>query len=263
MNPEFAEAVARLTEYVQAALATGGLVFLRVGAAMAFVPAFGEQVVPVRVRLVITLAFAVVLTPAMADRIAPMSHSLESFLAAALPEVIAGLVLGAGVRLFVIALQIAGTMAAQSTSLAQFFGGHGVDPQPALSQLMLMGGLALAAITGLHVRLVEAFLISYEVMPPGRLPGAGDVAQWGVAQVSRAFSMAFTFAAPFLIAALLYNASLGVINRAMPQLMVVLIGAPAKVGGGLLMMLFVLPIAMRVWIDAFNSFLAAPFTGGP
>ena len=39
-------------------LAAGFIVFLRVGAAMAVLPAFGEQTVPGRVRLVLALAFA-------------------------------------------------------------------------------------------------------------------------------------------------------------------------------------------------------------
>ncbi|MFC3118840.1 flagellar biosynthetic protein FliR [Jhaorihella thermophila] len=36
----------------------------------------------------------------------------------------------------------------------------------------------------------------------------------------------FSLSAPFVIASLLYNLTLGAINRAMPQLMVTLVGAP-------------------------------------
>ena len=39
------------------------LVFLRVGAAMALMPAFGEQVVPQRVRLMLAVAFTAVVLP--------------------------------------------------------------------------------------------------------------------------------------------------------------------------------------------------------
>ena len=57
------------------------------------------------------------------------------------------------------------------------------------------------------------------------LPGQ-DVAEWGVARVGAAFALALGLAAPFVIAAVLYNLALGVINKAMPQLMVALVGAP-------------------------------------
>ena len=45
---------------------TAVLVFLRVGAALAVMPAFGEQVVPQRVRLVVALAFTAIVGPAVA-----------------------------------------------------------------------------------------------------------------------------------------------------------------------------------------------------
>ncbi len=60
-----------------------------------------------------------------------------------------------------------------------------------------------------------------------------DLARWGLAQVSRSFALAFSLAAPFVIAGLLYNVALGVINRAMPQLMVAMVGAPAITLGGI------------------------------
>lgn len=263
MSAEGVEALLRLSDAAQAWLAAGFLVFLRVGAAMALMPAFGEQVVPMRIRLAVTLAFTVLLTPALVGRLAPFITGPDAVAAAALAEVVAGLALGIAVRLFVMTLQIAGTMAAQSTSLAQFFGGHGVDPQPALSQFLVMGGLALATTTGLHVWLTAAFLESYDVLPPGRFARAGELAEWGVARVAQTFSMAFVLASPFLIAALLYNIALGAINRAMPQLMVVFIGAPALVGGGLLLMLLVVPVILGLWLEALNGFLRAPFAVTP
>ena len=55
--------------------------------------------------------------------------------------------------------------------------------------------------------------------------------------MGRTFALAFSLAAPFVTAALLYNIALGVINRAMPQLSVTFIGAPALTAGGLLLIL--------------------------
>lgn len=263
MNPEVLEALARLTETARGGLAAGFLVFLRVGAVMALLPAFGEQVLSVRVRLAVTLAFTVIVLPAIHGRVAPLAVSYGSVAAAAAPEIVAGLALGAALRLFVIALQTAGTMAAQATSLAQFFGGHGVAPQPALSQFLMMGGLALAVTMGLHVRAAQAILLSYDVLPPGAFPDPSALAEWGVGLVAHAFALAFTLSAPFVVAALLYNVALGVINRAMPQLMVILVGAPALVGGGLVLMMLVVPVILKLWLDGFNGLLAAPFSGAP
>ena len=63
-------------------------------------------------------------------------------------ETLVGLMLGLALRFLIMALQMAGTMAAQATSFSQAFGGAGVDPQPAIAHLLVVGGLALAACGG-------------------------------------------------------------------------------------------------------------------
>ena len=234
------------------------LVFLRIGAALSLMPAFGEQTVPQRVRLVVALAFAAVITPAVAPALTPGPVA-----AAIAAEVVAGLLIGIGLRLMVIALQIAGTIAAQAASLTQVFGGLGAEPQPAMANLFVIAGLALAVMAGLHVRAAELVILSYDLLPPGRLPGPGDVAEWGLDRIVRVFALGFSLAAPFVIASVLYNAALGVINKAMPQLMVFFVGAPALTLGGLVLLAMTTPLLLGVWTQALSDHLAAPFTVAP
>jgi flagellar biosynthetic protein FliR len=58
----------------------------------------------------------------------------------------------------------------------------------------------------------------------------------------------------------LYNLTLGVINRAMPQLMVTFIGAPAITFVGLLLLLLMAPLMLSVWVKALQGFAANPLT---
>jgi len=232
------------------------LVFLRVGAVMALLPAFGERSVPQRVRLALTVCFTLIVAPAVAHR-APLPDA--GFGLAVATEVIAGLALGIGLRLFVFALQIAGTLAAQSTSLAQLFGGQNAEPQPAISHIYVMAGLALAVMAGLHIHVAELLILSYDMLPFGLLPDSAVLSNWGVAQISAAFSLAFSLAAPFVAASVIYNIALGVINRAMPQLMVVFVGAPALTLGGLVLLAVSTPLLLAVWMTAFEAFLADPY----
>ncbi|EEW26583.1 flagellar biosynthetic protein FliR [Rhodobacter ferrooxidans] len=239
---------------------TGFLVLLRVGAAMALLPAFGEQSVPVRVRLVLALAFTAIVAPAVATEVVPLAGSIALPLAT---EVMAGLIIGIGLRLFIHALQIAGAIAAQAASLSQLFAGAGAEPQPAIGNLLTMAGLALAVMAGLHVRMAELFIQSYQVFPAGRLPNSADLADWGLFQIGRVFSLGFVLASPFVIASLIYNVALGIINRAMPQLMVAFVGAPALTLGGLALLAIVTPLGLMLWSQAFDAFLAAPFEVAP
>lgn len=232
---------------------SAALVFLRIGAAMALLPAFGEQVVPVRVRLGLAIAFSAIVLPAsLAPGAAPQG------LAAAGAEVLVGLMLGIGLRLFVLALQTAAVIAANAMSLSQLFGGAGPEPQPAIGNLLTMGALALAVASGLHVKLAGLFIASYAFLPVGVAPLSADVAQWGVAQISGFFVLAFTLAAPFALAAMVYNLALGVINKAMPQLMVMMVGAPLLTGGAMLLMIIALPFVLAIWHEALDGFLRDP-----
>ena len=263
MTPAFISALSDLVQISHQALLAGFFVFLRVGAALALLPVFGEQSVPPKVRLALALCLTVVVAPSVSDQIAPLLASDQVIGLPLATEVIAGLAIGMALRLFVLALQMAGTIIAQATSLSQFFGGAGVEPQPAIAQLLVVSGLALAVMAGLHVRMVEMIVLSYDLMPPGAFPNPGEVADWGLTQVARAVVLAFSLAAPCLIAALIYNVALGVINRAMPALMVSFIGAPALALGGLVFLLLVLPLALGLWIGAFAAFLNDPFGAAP
>ncbi len=238
----------------------GFIVFLRVGAVVALLPAFGERSVPQRVRLLVTIMFTVIVMPVVSDMLVPFAQA-EQFPAVLLAtEVIAGLALGVGLRLFVLALQTAGSIAAQSTSLSQIFGGGStVDPQPAIGHLLVFGGLAIAVMNGLHIQIARVIIYSYDILPAGEFPAARILTDWGISQVARAFSMGFTLAAPFVIASLIYNVALGVINRAMPQLMVAFIGAPAITAGGLMLMFLVVPILLHVWSQELLVYLSDPF----
>ncbi|HHB82405.1 MAG TPA: type III secretion protein [Devosia sp.] len=251
------ELLAEMLSLSQSVLELGFLVFLRVGAAMALLPAFGEQTVPMRVRFGLTIAFTLIVAPVVLQEFREVpDFNPTVFL---FSETIAGLAIGAVVRFAVIALQIAGSIAAQSTSLAQIFGGANTEPQAAMGHVFFISGLALATFYGLHFRVVELFIFSYEIFPPGQFPQADIWSDWGVSHAARAFNLAFALAAPFVIASVIYNVALGVINRAMPQLMVAFVGAPAITAGGLILLFLTTPFLLSVWVKALNEFLAAPF----
>ncbi|MEO3477821.1 flagellar biosynthetic protein FliR [Phaeobacter sp. CAU 1743] len=232
------------------------IVFLRISAMASVLPAFGEQYVPVRVKLAVSLAFTAIVAPALPQIPAPTGVLQYAGIAAS--EAVIGLALGVGIRFFVHAIQTAGTIAAQSTSLAQVLGGIGAEPMPALGAVLLISALALAVMMGLHVRVAEFMIHSYEAFPVGVFPAAGGLSEWGVQRIAKSYYMAFTLAAPFLIAAVVYNLALGVINRAMPQLMVAFVGAPVITFGGLFILMVGSPVILDVWIRSLMTFLADP-----
>lgn len=251
--------LAALTELAESLLRASGLVFLRVGAMMALLPVFGEQLIPARVRLGIAVAFTLVAAPAVGADL-PAPAGLGQWVSIGGAEIVAGLFIGGLLRLLVMSLQTAGTIAAQSASLSQIFGGvAGSEPSPAMSSLLLFAGLALAAMSGLHVHVTLMIVESYDLIEAGRMLGPSLVADLGLSAASRSFSLAFQLAAPFVLASLLYNVTLGIINRAMPQLMVAFVGAPAITAGGLILLMLSIPLVLRLWLGEFSTALIDPF----
>jgi flagellar biosynthetic protein FliR len=245
--------------FSQASLMIAFVVFLRIGAVMAVLPAFGEKSIPQRVRLALTICFTLVVAPAVAAKVFPVIEVQGILVRVLFTEVAAGLALGIVIRLFVIALEIAGSIIAQSTSLSQMFGGGAVDAQPVIGHLLLAGGLALAAMMDLHVRVTQVLIVSYDFFPVGVFIDASELSEWGVSHIKTAFSFAFSLAAPFVIASLVYNVALGVINRAMPQLMVSMVGAPAITLGSMVLMCIALPFLFELWRQGLGDLLNDPF----
>lgn len=250
--------LAELLAISQAWLAVAIAVFLRVGVTFTVLPGIGETFIPMRIRLVGALLFTVLITPVVAPTIPEFEAAIPP-IHFFLSEAVTGFLLGIGLRLIVISLQIAGVMAAQATSLSQIMGGASPDPQPAMGGIMLLAGITLAVISGLHIQLIHSFVSSYDVVPAGDFPLASDTVMWGIARVASIFSLSFSLAAPFLIASLLYNLMLGVISKAMPQLMVAFVGAPAITWGALFLLFLTLPFMLQVWLHAFHTGLADPF----
>jgi flagellar biosynthetic protein FliR len=251
--------LAALLDVAEGLAWAGCLVFLRVGALVAMLPGFGEQAVPQRVKLGVVIGFTLVISPLVAAR----PDLPQPGMIVLLGEAAAGLILGIGARLFLLALQTAAAIIAQATTLSQLFAGASPEPQPAIGNLLVIAGIALALVAGLHVQAVQLVLLSYDILPAGGYIDPAAASDWNLRLVGQSFGLAFSLAAPFVIASMIYNLALGAINRAMPQLMVSMVGAPALTLGALVLLAVATPFLMAGWLQAFELYLASPFGPAP
>jgi flagellar biosynthetic protein FliR len=256
MNAVIAD-LAALLDLAQSVVWAAALVFIRTGAVVALMPGLGETAVPQRIKLALVVALTLVVAPMVTESIA--ANGPEPALATLAGEAVAGLILGIGMRLYLLALLTAASIIAQATTLSQLFAGAAPEPQPAIGNLLAVAGVALALAAGLHVTAAELIVRSYQILPAGGYPDPGQVADWGLGLISETFGLAFALAAAFVIGGTIYNLALGAINRAMPQLMVSMIGAPALTLGSLALLAIAVPLILTVWLDAFSAHVAQPF----
>lgn len=240
-------------DLVAAELYGGFLVFARVAAALMLVPGFGETHVPQRVKLIAALLVAVAMAGNVSGRpeVVPNPGMIVSQIAA---EIVVGLLIGTVARSLFLALHVAGTVIAQQAGLGQIIPAS-IEPDgaSAIAQILLFGAISLIFALNLDHQLLLAIRDSYTLFPLGELPDPGDMALHVTQTVSEAFSLGVRLSLPFLVIGFTLYAGLGVINRAMPQMMVFFVAAPGFTIVGLTLLAIALPMLLWTWAGAFDT----------
>jgi len=237
------------------------LVFARMGAAVMVLPGLGEQEIPAPVRLGIGLCLVpLVLAPIAAG----LPGAPDSALVAARlvgVEVLVGLWLGGIARLLVMALAMAGQLAAAMMGLASVlvpdaaFGAQ----SSALSRLMGLLAAVMLLSSGLFAMPLAALVGSYEVLPVGAGFPAGDAAQALVAAGAASLELALRLAAPFILGGVVLNLALGLLARLAPSIQVYFVAVPGQILAGIALFGLLLPAMLGLLAAALrDSFASLP-----
>lgn len=227
------------------------LTYLRVQSAVLIFPVFSERMLSIRLKITV----AMMLTPLALALSQPELRgadlsSPDQFALQAGREMLVGLLIAIPARLMALSLHVATSTIGATASLSQLIGtATEAAPHP-IGNLLHIAGLALLMAMGLPLLLVDLILQSYLAFPPGQI-GFGDPDMGGiVGLVTRSVVLAFAIASPFILGGLLYQLLTGVVNRVMPSLPVVFIGAPAIILLALAALAVLSPTILSVWAQA-------------
>lgn len=235
------------------------IIFVRTGAIVFFLPGFGENYVSSRIKIVISFYLSILIFPIIPLILQEGPSSNSDFFKLLVSEASIGVFWGAMIRMIIFCLQISGAIMSQATSLAQIFGGTAsMDAQPAISHILVISGIALLSIIGLHGTYLSYIINTYSISPPGEFLTGMDIAIHSSSTIAKTFATAFQISAALLTTTLLYNIILGVINRAMPQLLVSFVGAPAITAGGLMFLFIMGPALMDIWLNFSEKIIKFP-----
>ena len=240
------------------------LVFARLGAVIMLLPGFGEAYVSPRVRLLFALLLSVVVMPLVVQHLPKIPDQPLLLGVHFIIEIIIGVFIGISVRFVVSALQMAGTVLAYQSSLANAFV---FDPasaqQSALSSAFLSTtGVLLIFVTSLHHLMLAGIVDSYQVFEVGRSLPVSDMAETAARLLGRSFVLAMQIAAPFVVVGLLFSLGVGLVNRLIPQVQVFFIAMPMQIAGGFLVLLLSVTGAMMWFLAAFEKEVRSLFIGG-
>jgi flagellar biosynthetic protein FliR len=211
---------------------------IRIGAAMQAMPMLGGRSMPMRARLIFTLAISGALSALLPT---PPAAGVDAMtVLTVLREFAVGIAIGTILRLAFEAGQFAGELVSQGMGLSF---ATMADPlsgasSPVLAQwFYLVFGLLFFTFDG-HLALVKLLLDSYRALPLGT--PLVDVQQF-LSVVPTFFSTALQagllLALPVIVALLAVNLAFGVLARAAPQLNPVQLGLPVALLVGLVLLM--------------------------
>ena len=202
----------------------------RILALLAAAPPFNNAGLTTRVRLVLGLAIAMAISPALPTMPAIEPASGLGLLILA-QQMIIGLAMGFALRLVFSAIDLAGMMI--STQMGLGFA-TAYDPQtasqtPVVSELIgMLALLVFLSIDG-HLMVISTLVQSFTFLPVGLL--AISEASWlNIANAGGIiFSAGVMLSLPAVTALLITNVALGVLGRVAPQLNLIVIGFPVTI----------------------------------
>jgi len=234
------------------------LIFCRIGACLMLMPCVSSPRVPVRFRLFIavgvTLALAPFVLPAFAGFVEPGPTTLLRII---LAETMTGALIGLMARFFFLALQTIATAMATAAGLGQL-PGLPIDEAEASAPfvtLITMTAATLMFVTNQHAEVIRALAGSYTRIAPG----TAFEAQAGLIEIadraSETFYLALRIGSPFMIYAVIVNLAIGLMNKLTPQIPVYFISMPFVIAGGLFLLYFSGPEALKLFIASFSAWL--------
>ncbi|MFH1215701.1 MAG: flagellar biosynthetic protein FliR [Pseudomonadota bacterium] len=212
------------------------IIMIRVGPLLFFMPITGSRNVPAQVKILLTLATALVLAPVVPVNAGQLPGSVLGFLIFIASEICFVAILAVFTRLIFDAIQIAGQM----VGIQMGMGMAGVmDPQYG-TQISLVGQfwnliaiLIFLSINGHHIY-INTLLDSFTWVAPGTLHIRQATFEGLMQGTGRMFLMAVKIMAPASAAVFFSHVAMGIIAKTVPQIPILIVGMPLNIGVGLI-----------------------------
>ncbi|UCC43414.1 MAG: flagellar biosynthetic protein FliR [Candidatus Zixiibacteriota bacterium] len=220
------------------------LILLRASGLFVISPILSHRSVPRMAKAGLVLLFSIILVSVLPDPNLAEVRSLPELLGIAFREVFIGAIIGFTFALLFYAVHGAGSLVGYQIGFAMALV---LDPtsktqQSVMSQLWyVVATLIFLTINGHHM-IISAFADSYTVMPPGHVVVAGSAGELVIKYSFYVFTLALKLVAPVTVTLFLTDVALGIVAKMMPTMNVFIVGFPLKIGTGLVILAFSLPI---------------------
>ncbi|MBI2896000.1 MAG: flagellar biosynthetic protein FliR [Deltaproteobacteria bacterium] len=241
------------------------LASLRIGVAIAALPAPFGDLAPVRTRTALGVLLAIAVTLPLTAAAPEIPLEAVPLLRAAVGELLIGAVIGLTARVTLAAAQVAGTLAGNAMGLgfaSTVDPTFGEDGLPTTYLLAAFGTLIFFALQGHHA-VLAALAESLRLAPPGG--AVGVLANDGIFRMGSAtVAHGLRIAAPVVATMFIVQLGTGLVSRAAPRLNVFALSFGIAIAAGLLTLFVAAPTlarAVAVEISSLPDALRAALVG--
>lgn len=230
------------------------LAFCRVGACFMLMPGLSSARIAMHVRLFVALAVTWALLAHLWDAILPAAQRSTAMLLLAIAgELLIGATIGIMTRVYMLALQFAGSAIAMTGGYGGMAGSavEEQDPQAALTAIITLSALLVLFALDFHHEIIRALITSYAVAPPGQLFNTQGALIDVTDTVAESFYLTLRLSSPFIAYSVLVNLAIGFVNKLAPQIPVFFISLPFVLFGSLVLMYFGIGTMLSLFGDGF------------
>ncbi|KAB8027724.1 flagellar biosynthetic protein FliR [Fluviispira multicolorata] len=208
------------------------MAFLRITTLFFFLPIFGDQVVPIRLRILLGLAFTFFLYPLVADKMYHPERLLQwsavTLAVATFHEVFFGFAVGYAAKLVIFGVSVASHTVGinMGFQVASMFSPGLNDHESSFSVMKNWFAIILILTLNIHHIFIEGLVKSFVYVPIAAIPDKVALMKTVIEIAQEAFELGLRLGAPLIAVQILINISLGLLNRALPSLNVFIVSFP-------------------------------------
>jgi len=232
------------------------MVLTRISAFFMVIPVFGWKSIPVRIKMSLAILLAIFFSMIIPPPVRAQQASVLEAVLLIVNEGTYGLALGLVAALLFAAIKFSGRIVERQMGLAM---ASILDPltgertQPLGSLLEMMFVLMFLSANG-HHWFLWTLSKSYEAFPAGSIPSIPILAGGVIRAGSTMLIAGLKLAASMLAAFLLLLVVLAILARMVPEMNILFISLPLRVGLGLLMVVVFLPL-MSTFVSEFADLM--------
>ncbi len=230
------------TAQLDAWIAAFAFPLARILGLLATAPVFNNIGIPRRVRLLLGVAIAVALAPALPSMPAVPAGSWTGLLVLA-QQVVIGILMGLTLRIVFSAVELAGELIGlqMGLSFAVFYDPQNAGQTGVLGEfLSLIMTLLFLAMNG-HLLTLSVLAESFRLLPVAAVPPSADGFAGAARSATVLFASGLLLSLPVIAALLIANLAMGVLSRVAPQLNLFAVGFPVTIVAGFVVLMISLP----------------------